>query len=77
MLASDRSWSEQGYPDMSGYGWYRFTIKIPPGEEPIALMLAPIVTSFQVYVDGHLVGRSGQMPPTISPTPASATRPLR
>src|ERR1700691_6648884 len=29
ILQSNRSWSEQGYPDMSGYGWYRFTVSIP------------------------------------------------
>jgi phosphoserine phosphatase RsbU/P len=70
LLASDRSWSDQGYADMSGYGWYRFAVRIPAGDEPTALMLAPIVTSFQMFVDGRLVGQSGQMPPT----PASATR---
>ena len=67
LLRSDKSWSEQGYPNMSGYGWYRFTIHIPPGPEPTSLMLAPIVTSFQVYVDGRLVGRSGDLPPHVIP----------
>ena len=67
LLRSDASWSAQGYPDMSGYGWYRFTVHIPPGDEPTSILLAPIVTSFQVYVDGQLVGKSGQMPPTIVP----------
>ncbi len=67
LLQSDRSWSAQGYPDMSGYGWYRFTVSVPPGAEPTSLMLAPIVTSFQVFVDGRLAGSSGQMPPTIFP----------
>ena len=67
LLQSNRSWSDQGYADMSGYGWYRFAIRIPAGDEPTSLMLAPIVTSFEVYVDGRLVGHSGQMPPTIVP----------
>jgi len=67
LLQSDRSWSEQGYPDMSGYGWYRFAVRIPAGDEPTALLLAPIVTSFEVYVDGRRAGHSGQMPPTIVP----------
>jgi hypothetical protein len=67
LLESNRSWSEQGYTDMSGYGWYRFTVRIPAGGEPTSLLLAPIVTSFQVYADGRLVGQSGQMPPTIVP----------
>ncbi|MGO9339798.1 MAG: SpoIIE family protein phosphatase [Terracidiphilus sp.] len=66
LLKSDRSWSVQGYKNMSGFGWYRFTVQIPPGDAPTSLMLAPIVTSFQVFVDGQLVGESGQMP-TIVP----------
>ncbi len=67
LLQSNRFWSTQGYPEMSGYGWYRFTIQIPPGDEPTSLMLAPIMTSSQVFVDGRLIGGSGQMPPTSVP----------
>jgi sigma-B regulation protein RsbU (phosphoserine phosphatase) len=67
LLRSNRSWSTQGYPALSGYGWYRFTLSIPPSQEPASLMLAPIVTSYEVYVDGQLVGKSGKMPPTMIP----------
>jgi len=68
LLSSDRPWSVQGYPGMSGYGWYRFTVEIPANEGPTSLMLAPIVTSFQVFVDGKLVGTSGQMPTAVPNT---------
>jgi hypothetical protein len=61
LLDSGKSWAEQGYPGMSGFGWYRFTVKVPAGEKPTAILLAPMVTSFEVYVDGRLVGGSGQM----------------
>jgi hypothetical protein len=67
LLMSNRSWSVQGYKGMSGYGWYRFAVHIPPGNQPASLMLAPILTSYQVYVDGKLAGRSGQFPPTLIP----------
>jgi phosphoserine phosphatase RsbU/P len=67
LLESDRSWSQQNYPNMSGYGWYRFTVAVPAGPEPTSLMLAPIITSFQVYVDGKLAGQSGKFPPTLIP----------
>jgi phosphoserine phosphatase RsbU/P len=67
LLKSDRPWSDQGYPDLSGYAWYRFTLHIPAGSRPASLLLAPILTSFQVFVDGSLVGQSGQMPPTLIP----------
>jgi hypothetical protein len=63
LLESAKSWSTQGYAGMSGYGWYRFTVKVPPGAKPTSLLLAPILTSYEVYVDGKRVGGAGQMPP--------------
>lgn len=65
LLKSGESWSAQGYPGMSGFGWYRFTVKIPAGDRPTSLLLAPILTSFEVYVDGRRVGGSGQMLSTL------------
>jgi len=70
LLRSDDSWSTQGYPAMSGYGWYRFQVKVPAGEDAASLMLAPIVTAFEVYVDGKLEGGSGSMPPRTTPRTA-------
>ena len=61
LLDSGESWAAQGYPGMSGFGWYRFAVKVPAGEKPTALLLAPIMTSFEVYVDGRLAGGSGEM----------------
>ena len=63
LLDNAKSWSAQGYPGMSGYGWYRFTVEVPAGQKPTSLLLSPIVTSFVVYVDGKRIGGSGQMPP--------------
>jgi hypothetical protein len=68
LLKSSESWATQGHPAMSGFGWYRFTVRVPPGERASSLLLAPIMTSFEVYVDGQLSGASGQMPPTLIPT---------
>jgi hypothetical protein len=68
LLESNRSWSEQGFPAMSGYGWYRFRVKVPAGEKATSLLLAPIMTSFEVYAEGRRTGVSGQMPPTLIPT---------
>jgi sigma-B regulation protein RsbU (phosphoserine phosphatase) len=67
LLLGSRSWSTQGYTGLSGFGWYRFTVTIPAGDKPTSLLLAPIITSYQVYVDGQLVGGLGNMPPTILP----------
>ncbi len=68
LLRSDKPWSVQGYPAMSGYAWYRFAVEVPAGDTPTSLLLAPIVTSYEVYVDGRPVGGSGRMPPTIIPS---------
>ncbi len=68
LLRGDRSWSTQGYRGLSGFGWYRFAIRVPAGDKATSLLLAPILTSFEVYADGRLVGGSGQMPPSLIPS---------
>jgi hypothetical protein len=68
MLLSGRSWSSQGYTGLSGFAWYRFTVTVPPGDKPTSLLLAPIITSYQVYVDGAPVGGSGKMPTNLPNT---------
>jgi len=68
LLFSDRPWSEQGYPAMSGFGWYRFSILLPAQHPALALDLAPIMTSWQVFVDGKPAASEGNMPPNIFPT---------
>lgn len=61
LLRSDKPWSTQGYPDMSGYAWYRFQVQIPAGQKPVSLLLAPIVTAYELYIDGRLAGSTGAM----------------
>ncbi|MGD0830772.1 MAG: SpoIIE family protein phosphatase [Terracidiphilus sp.] len=68
LLRSDKSWDAQGYQGMSGFGWYRFTVHIPAGPTATSLLLAPILTAFEVYIDGTRVGGSGQMPPALVPS---------
>jgi sigma-B regulation protein RsbU (phosphoserine phosphatase) len=68
LLRSDQPWSDQGYPGMSGFGWYRFNILVPAMHPALALDLGPIVTSWQAFVDGKLVTSVGHMPPNIFPT---------
>jgi sigma-B regulation protein RsbU (phosphoserine phosphatase) len=68
LLQSVKSWSEQGYPNMGGFGWYRFTVRVPAGDKPTDLLLAPTVSSYEVYVDGNLVGRRGPFPPKTLPS---------
>lgn len=67
LLRSDRSWSEQGYKNMSGFGWYRFQIVIPPGIAHPALDLPTIRTDYEVFADGQRIGGYGGMPPHATP----------
>lgn len=67
LLKGGESWSDQGYSEMSGFAWYRFAVRVPAGSAPASLLLAPIVTSFRVYVDGTFAGGSGNMPPVYTP----------
>jgi sigma-B regulation protein RsbU (phosphoserine phosphatase) len=69
LLQSGKPWSEQGYPGMGGFAWYRFTVNVPAGDKPMALLIAPSVSSYQVFVDGKLVGGRGPDAPTTLPSP--------
>jgi phosphoserine phosphatase RsbU/P len=70
LLRGDRPWSVQGYEGMGGYAWYRCSIQIPPGERPTALLLAPIMTGWRVFVNGREAGGAGNMPPVHTPNPS-------
>jgi hypothetical protein len=63
LLRSDESWAKQGYKGFSGYAWYRFQVVVPPGDGDLSLFLPPILSSYQLFVDGRLVKTVGRMPP--------------
>ena len=63
LIRSDESWDRQGYPDHGGYAWYRFTIQVPDGSKPTALLAAGIDTGYQVFADGKLIGSKGSTRP--------------
>ncbi len=73
LLHSDRSWTEQGYPGYGGYAWYRFTIQVPDGSQPLGLLLPRIYTGYQVFANGKLIGGAGSTTPTR--VPVFATEP--
>jgi hypothetical protein len=73
MIRSDAGWTQQGYPGLSGYAWYRFKLRVSDGSQPLSLLLAGIFTSYRVYADERLVGAYGYLPPhrlTSQPEPA-------
>lgn len=58
-------WEDEGYPGYDGFAWYRRHFKIHPGHEgkPLFLHMGRIDDIDEVYLNGHLIGSSGYMPP--------------
>jgi hypothetical protein len=64
LLRSDRLWNAApGFNGYSGLAWYRFKVKIPARYDEISLDLPHILTCYEVYADGQLLGTYGKMPP--------------
>jgi hypothetical protein len=63
LIRGDKSWSEQGYNDMADTAWYRVKVQLRLGEGPLAIYVPAISTSYQLFVDGKLIGGKGGLPP--------------
>jgi phosphoserine phosphatase RsbU/P len=63
LLHSDRNWAQQGYNAYSGTAWYRFQVTLPADLDHISIYLPYILTSYEVYANGELIGSYGKMPP--------------
>jgi hypothetical protein len=51
-------WTRRGYPELSGYAWYRLRVKTAGA--PLWLkMPADVDDAYQVYANGHYVGQFG------------------
>ena len=59
------NWQYEGYRDYHGYAWYRksFTLSKPIEGESIFLSLGRVDDVDQVYINGKLIGATGQFPP--------------
>jgi Stage II sporulation protein E (SpoIIE) len=55
VLKGNQSWDTQGYPGLSGFGWYRATLLIPASAPPLALYVprASVRTDYQAFADGR------------------------
>ena len=71
---SDRSWAtihapadwqSEGYQDYNGFAWYRKTFTFPAGHEKdtVFLSLGKVDDVDQVFLNGKLIGATGQFPP--------------
>jgi sialate O-acetylesterase len=62
-LIVPRAWEDQGYEGYDGMAWYRKTIKLPQNlkEEKLVLLLGKIDDVDEVFVNGILIGQTGEI----------------
>jgi phosphoserine phosphatase RsbU/P len=63
LLRSDKPWAEQGYRNLDGFAWYRFTVEAASRAMPLAIVLPSILTDYELYENGTKIGGFGHMPP--------------
>ena len=58
-------WEDQGFPGYDGYGWYRksFHADNDWSERRLYLSLGTVDDVDEVYLNGHMMGFSGEFPP--------------
>ena len=76
LVRGDRSWAEQGYRGMGGFAWYRFAVEGVPATD-VSLLLPPLMTDYQVFADGRLIGGWGRMPARLGQRGSMQTPPER
>ena len=65
-ITADTTWGAQGHPAYTGFAWYRkhIHLTLAPGADPdIAMLIRHVDDVYELYWNGELVGRNGQMPP--------------
>jgi hypothetical protein len=55
-------WTERGFPDLTGYAWYRLTVRVKDPGEPLWLKMPDnFDDAYQLYANGRLVGGFGRL----------------
>lgn len=65
-IETGKTWEEQGFRNLTGFGWYRRKIVLEAGTNPdwtLALYLPVLQSAAEVYWNGRLVGSYGKIPP--------------
>jgi hypothetical protein len=53
-------WTRRGYPNLSGYAWYRLRLRVNNPGQPVSLkMPLDVDDAYQVYANGRYVGQFG------------------
>jgi hypothetical protein len=65
-ILADRPWGAQGHYAYTGFAWYRLNLRVTPAPEvktDFQLLLPRLEDACEVYWNGRLVGRYGELPP--------------
>ena len=63
-LAPGVGWTKQGYPDYSGFAWYRLRADVHGATHRLALKMPDQADdAYQVFVNGQMVGEFGKFDP--------------
>lgn len=67
-------WPDNGFPKHGQMGWYRLSLQLAPGalEDPcfesgVGVQLGKILSAYEFYANGTLVGHAGRLPPLAQP----------
>ena len=63
-----QNWESAGYMNYDGFAWYRkeFELNSNLNQDPLYLVLGYIDDVDEVYINGHLIGRTGVFPPVVA-----------
>ena len=69
-VSSTKSWEDQGFPDVDGFGWYRKEVVLPTTLKADIMKYGGIRVCYdnaddadEFYFNGHYIGVTGAMPP--------------
>jgi hypothetical protein len=66
LLSGRASWDSQGYKGLTGFGWYRIHVTLPPAQ-PVAFA-GVMCNNYEAFADGRKIGAWGPVGPGSSQT---------
>ena len=56
-------WTDRGFPNLTGYAWYRLSVRVDPAQQLSLLMPDSVDDAYELYVNGQLTGHFGNLTP--------------